>query len=148
MLFAFGTLIVVYIVICIVYFFTKQIATRLITAYYNEHGPGQRISLFSDYDENNAHVHSRRLMENMSLRWPNNLDDADEVRDKLAQLSPEEQFYYKQGEEYIKQNPPFLLNQGLLQQSEDSNRDATREDPIMNEQTRQYIQEEGLCMGV
>ncbi|CAI4701066.1 BAP_1a_G0042060.mRNA.1.CDS.1 [Saccharomyces cerevisiae] len=143
MLFAFGTLIVVYIVICIVYFFTKQIATRLITAYYNEHGPGQRISLFSDYDENNAHVHSRRLMENMSLRWPNNLDDADEVRDKLAQLSPEEQFYYKQGEEYIKQNPPFLLNQGLLQQSEDSNRDATREDPIMNEQTRQYIQEEG-----
>lgn len=143
MLFAFGTLIVVYIVICIVYFFTKQIATRLITAYYNEHGPGQRISLFSDYDENNAHVHSRRLMENMSLRWPSNLDDADEVRDKLAQLSPEEQFYYKQGEEYIKQNPPFLLNQGLLQQSEDSNRDATREDPIMNEQTRQYIQEEG-----
>lgn len=143
MLFAFGTLIVVYIVICIVYFFTKQIATRLITTYYNEHGPGQRISLFSDYDENNAHVHSRRLMENMSLRWPNNLDDADEVRDKLAQLSPEEQFYYKQGEEYIKQNPPFLLNQGLLQQSEDSNRDATREDPIMNEQTRQYIQEEG-----
>ncbi|CAI4642830.1 Protein EAR1 [Saccharomyces cerevisiae] len=143
MLFAFGTLIVVYIVICIVYFFTKQIATRLITAYYNEHGPGQRISLFSDYDENNAHVHSRRLMENMSLRWPNNLDDADEVRDKLAQLSPEEQFYYKQGEEYIKQNPPFLLNQGLLQQSEDSNPDTTREDPIMNEQTRQYIQEEG-----
>ncbi|AJS68152.1 Ear1p [Saccharomyces cerevisiae YJM470] len=143
MLFAFGTLIVVYIVICIVYFFTKQIATRLITAYYNEHGPGQRISLFSDYDENNAHVHSRRLMENMSLRWPSNLDDADEVRDKLAQLSPEEQFYYKQGEEYIKQNPPFLLNQRLLQQSEDSNRDATREDPIMNEQTRQYIQEEG-----
>ena len=143
MLFAFGTLIVVYIVICIVYFFTKQIATRLITAYYNEHGPGQRISLFSDYDENNAHVHSRRLMENMSLRWPSNLDDADEVRDKLAQLSPEEQFYYKQGEEYIKQNPPFLLNQGLLQQSEDSNPDTTREDPIMNEQTRQYIQEEG-----
>lgn len=143
MLFAFGTLIVVYIVICIVYFFTKQIATRLITAYYNEHGPGQRISLFSDYDENNAHVHSRRLMENMSLRWPNNLDDADEVRDKLAQLSPEEQFYYKQGEEYIKQNPPFLLNQELLQQSEDSNPDTTREDPIMNEQTRQYIQEEG-----
>lgn len=143
MLFAFGTLIVVYIVICIVYFFTKQIATRLITAYYNEHGPGQRISLFSDYDENKAHVHSRRLMENMSLRWPNNLDDADEVRDKLAQLSPEEQFYYKQGEEYIKQNPPFLLNQGLLQQSEDSNPDTTREDPIMNEQTRQYIQEEG-----
>ncbi|CAI6556571.1 unnamed protein product [Saccharomyces cerevisiae] len=143
MLFAFGTLIVVYIVICIVYFFTKQIATRLITTYYNEHGPGQRISLFSDYDENNAHVHSRRLMENMSLRWPNNLDDADEVRDKLAQLSPEEQFYYKQGEEYIKQNPPFLLNQGLLQQSEDSNPDTTREDPIMNEQTRQYIQEEG-----
>lgn len=143
MLFAFGTLIVVYIVICIVYFFTKQIATRLITAYYNEHGPGQRISLFSDYDENNAHVHSRRLMENMSLRWPSNLDDADEVRDKLAQLSPEEQFYYKQGEEYIKQNPPFLLNQELLQQSEDSNPDTTREDPIMNEQTRQYIQEEG-----
>lgn len=143
MLFAFGTLIVVYIVICIVYFFTKQIATRLITTYYNEHGPGQRISLFSDYDENNAHVHSRRLMENMSLRWPNNLDDADEVRDKLAQLSPEEQFYYKQGEEYIKQNPPFLLNQELLQQSEDSNPDTTREDPIMNEQTRQYIQEEG-----
>lgn len=143
MLFAFGTLIVVYIVICIVYFFTKQIATRLITTYYNEHGPGQRISLFSDYDENNAHVHSRRLMENMSLRWPSNLDDADEVRDKLAQLSPEEQFYYKQGEEYIKQNPPFLLNQELLQQSEDSNPDTTREDPIMNEQTRQYIQEEG-----
>ncbi|EDZ70053.1 Ear1p [Saccharomyces cerevisiae Lalvin QA23] len=82
-------------------------------------------------------------MENMSLRWPNNLDDADEVRDKLAQLSPEEQFYYKQGEEYIKQNPPFLLNQELLQQSEDSNPDTTREDPIMNEQTRQYIQEEG-----
>lgn len=83
----------------------------------------------------------------MSLRWPNNLDDADEVRDKLAQLSPEEQFYYKQGEEYIKQNPPFLLNQELLQQSEDSNPDTTREDPIMNEQTRQYIQEEGLMHG-
>ncbi|QHS75441.1 Ear1p [Saccharomyces paradoxus] len=143
MLFAFGTLIVVYIVICVVYFFTKQIATRLITAYYNEHGPGQRISLFSDYDENNAHVHSRRLMENMSLRWPNNLDDVNEVRDKLAHLSPEEQFYYKQGEEYIKQNPPFLLNQGLLQQSEGGSAETTSEDPIMNEQTRQYIQEEG-----
>lgn len=143
MLFAFGALIVVYILICIVYFFTKQIATRLINAYYNEHGPGQRISLFSDYDENNAHVHSRRLMENMSLRWPNNLDDVNEVRDKLAHLSPEEQFYYKQGEEYIKQNPPFLLNQGLLQQSEGSNAETISEDPIMNEQTRQYIQEEG-----
>ncbi|CAI4048539.1 Ear1p SKDI_13G3010 [Saccharomyces kudriavzevii IFO 1802] len=143
MLFAFGTLVVVYIIICIVYFFTKQIATRLITAYYSEHGPGQRISLFSDNDENSSHVHSRRLMENMNLRWPNNLDDINEVRDKLARLSPEEQFYYKQGEEYIKQNPPFLLNQGLLQQSESNSLDANSEDPIMNDQTRQYIQEEG-----
>ncbi|CAI4048782.1 hypothetical protein N7582_004473 [Saccharomyces uvarum] len=143
MLFAFGTLVVVYIVICIVYFLTKQIATRLITAYYNEHGPSQRISLFNDYDENTSHVHSRRLMENMSLRWPNNLDDINEVRDKLAQLSPEEQFYYKQGEEYIKQNPPFLLNQGLLQQPESSGPDTNSDDPIMNDQTRQYILEEG-----
>ncbi|EJS44212.1 YMR171C [Saccharomyces arboricola H-6] len=143
MLFAFGTLVIVYIIICIIYFFTKQIATRLVTAYYNEHGPSQRISLFSDYDENNPHVHSRRLMENMNLRWPNNLDDINEVRDKLAQLSPEEQFYYKQGEEYIKQNPPFLLNQELLQQSENDSPNANSEDPIMNDQTRQFIQEEG-----
>lgn len=47
MLFAFGTLVVVYIVICIVYFLTKQIATRLITAYYNEHGPNVKGYLCS-----------------------------------------------------------------------------------------------------
>ena len=64
-----------------------------------------RISLLDD-DENSR---PRRITEQLNARWPSALDDENSVRDKLAKLSPEEQFYYKQGEEYIKQNPPLLV---------------------------------------
>ncbi|AMD20051.1 HCL100Cp [Eremothecium sinecaudum] len=77
--------------------------------------------------------------------WHNNLDDEEEVRHKVALLSPQEQFYYKQGEEFIKQNPPLTLSSNTVAGNGDSNgsRPSAAEDMVMNEQTRLYIEEEG-----
>lgn len=58
-------------------------------------------------------------------------DDPQDVELELEKLPTEEQFYYKQGEEYMKHNPPFLLL---------NDNDF---DPIMTEQTMTYIEEEG-----
>lgn len=79
---------------------------------------------------------SRVIGPAVNARWPSALDDADAVRDKLARMSAEEQFYYKQGEEFIKQNPPLLL-------PDRSPVGAETVDPIINEQTLQFIDEEG-----
>lgn len=128
-----GSMLVMYLFICIIYFTTKIVVTRLLTMHarislLNEDGPGGRL-----------HTRSRRLAESAESRWPSVLDDENMVRDKLRLLSPEEQFYYKQGEEFIKQNPPLIIpDSGSRRES-----GAQASDAIINEQTRQYIEEEG-----
>ena len=68
-------------------------------------------------------------------KWGGILDDPAEVRHKLAKLSPEEQFYYRQGEEFISENPPFLMANSQQGNEVDPN--------ILNEQTKRFIEEEG-----
>ena len=68
-------------------------------------------------------------------KWGGILDDPAEVRHKLAKLSPEEQFYYRQGEEFISENPPFLMENSEQGNEVDPN--------ILNEQTKRFIEEEG-----
>ncbi|KAL6929924.1 hypothetical protein ACO0SA_001330 [Hanseniaspora valbyensis] len=58
---------------------------------------------------------------------------AETIEEKLQNLPLDEQFFYKQGEDFLKMNPPFLMN----------NLVDTHFDPIMTEQTLQYIEEEG-----
>lgn len=73
------------------------------------------------------------------------MDDPETVKSKLSLLNPEEQFYYKQGEEFIKQNPPIIIPPNNNNNSNDiSTTDSNAEDdPIMNHQTKQFIEEEG-----
>lgn len=128
-----GSMLVMYLFICIIYFTTKIVVTRLLTMHsgislLNEDGAGERLN-----------SRTRRLVESAENRWPSNLDDEDTVRDKLSLLSPEEQFYYKQGEEFIKQNPPLIIHESGSRRETG----AHASDAIINEQTRQYIEEEG-----
>lgn len=94
-----------------------------------------------------------------TYKWSVYLDDPEKVASKLALLSPEEQFYYQQGEEYIRENPPLLIannNTYDLRSNTDDLNDPDRErngnlfdgndnvfDPVINEQTRQFIEDEG-----
>ncbi|AGO12969.1 AaceriADL279Wp [[Ashbya] aceris (nom. inval.)] len=74
---------------------------------------------------------------------PTVLDDELEVRHKLAYLSPEEQFYYKQGEEFIKQNPPLLMPYQTVAGGGSHGEPADAFDPVINDETLRYIEEEG-----
>lgn len=109
-----------YILLTLIYFSVRFVIKKYFST---------RISL------NNNNSPNFRITTSNS--WPSSLDDEEAVKDKLVKLSPEEQFYYKQGEEYIKQNPPLLIphrpedSQGML-------------DPIINEQTIRFIEEEGV----
>ncbi|SMN19218.1 similar to Saccharomyces cerevisiae YMR171C EAR1 Specificity factor required for Rsp5p-dependent ubiquitination and sorting of specific cargo proteins at the multivesicular body [Maudiozyma saulgeensis] len=134
MLFSLGTMFLMYILVCVIYLLVKFILSRLVTGSDRLTGTrNQRISLTrGDHDlDRNA-----RLIENMNLRWPTILDDPDEVRGKIDRLTPEEQFYYRQGEEYIRNNPPILVSYQPTESGEII-------DPIINEQTKQFIEEEG-----
>lgn len=146
----FSTLIMVYPIICLVYFVLRYVFTQFWLH-------RSRVSLFRRYEEleggngtSTEMTRNQRLIEAMHLRWPSALDDENEVAGQLSKLSPEDQFYYKQGEDYIRRNPPFLVDQSRdsLQfdgtPREDSDNDNFG-DPIMNEQTRQYIEEEGAA---
>lgn len=96
-----------------------------------------RISLLDDDIENNrVSIRQRTTTEDMQTRWPSVLDNIDEVRDRLERLSPEEQFYYKQGEEFVKLNSPLIIPHNLGDAQEIV-------DPIINDQSRQFIEEEG-----
>ncbi|CCH59523.1 hypothetical protein TBLA_0B07040 [Henningerozyma blattae CBS 6284] len=108
-----------------------------------------------------SHSHSHKINTVSSSRsrknkkrdpseiWPNILDDELQVKEKLIDLSPEEQFYYKQGEEFIRTNPPLIIPQSPSSSSSSSssshnnNNSNTIEDPIVNDQTKMYIKEEG-----
>lgn len=78
-----------------------------------------------------------------SLIWPNILDDELEIKDKLSKLTPEEQFFYKQGEEFIRTNSPLIIPQELSLGNTSTNPDGIVVDPIINEQTKNFIKEEG-----
>lgn len=126
MLFSLITMVLMYVFVCFLYIFIRYIVNKLM----RDNGS---ISLLNDGDS------SRRLgrtTEQLNARWPSALDDEEYVKDKLASLSPEEQFYYKQGEEYIRQNPPLIIPHA-------SSSGEQVEDPIVNESTRQFINEEG-----
>lgn len=125
MIFSLISMALLYVFICLIYVIIKFVVRKLMT-------DNTRISLLDD-DENSR---PRRITEQLNARWPSALDDENSVRDKLAKLSPEEQFYYKQGEEYIKQNPPLLV-------PHESPASGHIEDPVMDESTRQYINDEG-----
>lgn len=106
-------------------------------------------------------AHDSRITQKngKTYKWSVYLDDPGKVASKLALLSPEEQFYYQQGEEYIRENPPLLIannNTSDLRSNVDDPNDPGRErtsnlsdgtenifDPVINEQTRQYIEDEG-----
>ncbi|KAK5960589.1 Ear1p PWA37_002015 [Arxiozyma heterogenica] len=96
-----------------------------------------------------------------AYKWSVYLDDPGKVVSKLVLLSPEEQFYYHQGEEYLRENPPLLIannNTYDLRSNIDDPNDHDRErndgssdrndnvfDPVINEQTIQYIEDEGAA---
>ncbi|KAL3234844.1 Protein SSH4 [Nakaseomyces bracarensis] len=128
-----GSMLVMYLFICIIYFTTKIVVTRLLTMH-------ARVSLLNEDGVSGGRLHGRsRVVESAESRWPSVLDDEELVRDKLRLLTAEEQFYYKQGEEFIKQNPPLIIpDSGVRRES-----GAHASDAIINEQTRQYIEEEG-----
>ncbi|QLQ78014.1 hypothetical protein HG537_0A02610 [Torulaspora globosa] len=126
MLFSLITMVLMYVFVCFLYIFIKYIVNKLMRE-------NSSISLLNDSDSNRR---LRRTTEQLNARWPSALDDEEYVRDKLAKLSPEEQFYYKQGEEYIRQNPPLIIPHA-------SSSGEQVEDPIINESTRQFINEEG-----
>lgn len=126
MLFSLITMVLIYVFVCFIYIFIKFVVRKLM-------GDNSSISLLNDDDGGRR---LRRTTEQLNARWPSALDNEDYVREKLAKLSPEEQFYYKQGEEYIRQNPPLIIPH-VLSSGEQV------EDPIMNESTRQFINEEG-----
>lgn len=111
-----------YLLSILVYFVTRWLVRRFFTTRISLHEEGTFNSGQNDFSVDRY------------------LDDESEVKDFLRNLSPEEQFYYKQGEEYVKQNPPLLLPH-LPTQPE--NRDDVVPDPIINEQTLQFIEEEG-----
>ncbi|CCD26500.1 Ear1p NDAI_0H03270 [Naumovozyma dairenensis CBS 421] len=75
----------------------------------------------------------------------NYLDDSLKIQYKLSDLSPEEQFYYKQGEDFLKQSPPFIIPSKALTIGEEttSSDELVIIDPIINQQTKQFIEEEG-----
>ena len=139
MLFSIGTMFLMYLLVCLIYLIVKFILNRLVSGSdrlnSNNGARHTRISLTrGDHDlDRNA-----RLIENMNLRWPTILDNQDDLMDKILSLSQEEQFYYRQGEEYIKNNPPILISYNTL----DSQGNEII-DPIINEQTKQFIEEEG-----
>ncbi|QLL30448.1 hypothetical protein HG536_0A02650 [Torulaspora globosa] len=126
MLFSLITMVLMYVFVCFLYIFIKYIVNKLMR-------DNSSISLLNDGDTNRR---LRRTTEQLNARWPSALDNEEYVKDKLAKLSPEEQFYYKQGEEYIRQNPPLIIPHA-------SSSDEQVEDPIVNESTRQFINEEG-----
>lgn len=79
--------------------------------------------------------------------WYTYLDNIRDIQSQVHKLTPEEQFYYRQGEEYLKQHPPFIISNEetffLNNNSNDSTGNIDIVDPILNEQTRQFIEEEG-----
>ncbi|EDO17835.1 hypothetical protein Kpol_1043p25 [Vanderwaltozyma polyspora DSM 70294] len=130
MIFSFIFMVVIYICLSLIFIAIRFVITRIVTRH-------ARISLLADDLENNRRPsHRRRNTEEMLSRWPNILDDESEIGPRLSKLSPEEQFYYKQGEEYIKQNPPLIIPH-----SGSNSNDIV--DPIINDETLQFIEEEG-----
>ncbi|QEU60732.1 Ear1 [Kluyveromyces lactis] len=113
-----------YLLSILVYFVTRWLVKRLFTA---------RISLHEEGTMNGGQS---------DLSADRYLDDESEVKEFLQNLSPEEQFYYKQGEEYVKQNPPLLVP---YLPNDPENREEVIPDPIVNEQTLQFIEEEGAA---
>lgn len=126
MVFSLVTIIFIYISICLVYITIRFVVKRILAR-------DTRVTLLQDGDEVRR---TRRTIENLNARWPSALDDENAVRDKVARLSPEEQFYYKQGEEYIRRNPPLIIPHAL------SPHDHV-EDPVIDDAARQFINEEG-----
>ncbi|AQZ11799.1 EAR1 (YMR171C) [Zygosaccharomyces parabailii] len=126
MVFSLITIIFIYICICLVYVAIRFVVKKVLTR-------NARVTLLQDGDEVRR---TRRTIEHLNARWPSALDNEDAVKDKLERLSPEEQFYYKQGEEYIRQNPPLIVPHAL------SSHDHV-EDPVMDDAARQFINEEG-----
>ncbi|KAG0665118.1 Rsp5p-dependent ubiquitination, sorting of cargo proteins at the multivesicular body [Maudiozyma exigua] len=139
MLFSVGTMFLMYLLVCLIYLIVKFILNRLVGGSDRLNGNNgsrhTRISLTrGDHDSDR----NARLIENMNLRWPTILDNQGDLQDKISLLSPEEQFYYRQGEEYIRNNPPILVSYNTT----DSQGNEII-DPIINEQTKQFIEEEG-----
>ncbi|SCU96968.1 LAFA_0G09076g1_1 [Lachancea sp. 'fantastica'] len=122
MLFSLAFMFVCYLMLTVIYFGVRFVLRRYFSA-------GIILGNDSEADVSGT-------LENP--RWTSSLDDAEMVKDKLAKLSPEEQFYYKQGEEFIRQNPPLLLPD-----QSSGTASSNLSDPIINEQTLQFINEEG-----
>lgn len=125
MVFSLVTVAIMYVFICLVYVLIKFVVRKLMP-------DGTRISLLDDEESSRP----RRIAEQLNARWPSALDDENFVRDKVAKLSPEEQFYYKQGEEFIRQNPPLII-------PHETPATGRIEDPVIDESTRQFINDEG-----
>ncbi|CCF56777.1 hypothetical protein KAFR_0B04810 [Kazachstania africana CBS 2517] len=128
MLYSVGSMLIMYLFICIIYLGVRYVITSVVVR-------NSTVSLSTDEEYQTSR--SRNLIEMMNARWPSALDDQDEVKDKVLRLPAEEQFYYKQGEEYIRQNPPLLISPLPISEEDEF------VDPIINEQTNQFIEEEG-----
>lgn len=123
MIFSFLFIALCYMLLTVVYLLVKYLI-----GHYSD---PNRISL------SNSNSSSRYNTDQVNERWPSTLDDENLIRSKLLKLSPEEQFYYKQGEEYIRQNPPLIIpHEGV-------NGEHVI-DPVMNQHALQFIDEEGV----
>ncbi|KAH3901212.1 related to Protein EAR1 [Saccharomycodes ludwigii] len=150
--FSFGIMLISYALLAIIYIIVKFIVHKVfqkkISLFGRRIGRGGILTDLESNVSTNNHEANTRSMNNSSNNHSSNrydlsvyLDDEDDIQANLETLSSEEQFYYKQGEEYVKQNPPLLIPNTNRLNSQDGS--SVVEDPIMTEQALQYIEEEG-----
>lgn len=128
-----GIIFLAVIFMIVIYCLIRDIVIRFLSPY---------ISLDSDDPQNlNNYGQNHLTSTNKANSYDLNkfLDahflDNSEIIEKMNRLPIDEQFYYRHGEDFLKTNPPYVIN-----------KEATEEsplDPIMTFQTLQFIEEEG-----
>ncbi|CAI8492565.1 unnamed protein product [Hanseniaspora opuntiae] len=128
-----GIIFLAVIFMIVIYCLIRDIVIRFLSPY---------ISLDSDDPQNlNNYGQNHLTSTNKANSYDLNkfLDahflDSSEIIEKMNRLPIDEQFYYRHGEDFLKTNPPYVIN-----------KEATEEsplDPIMTFQTLQFIEEEG-----
>lgn len=133
-----GILLLAVIFMILIYCFIRDIVIRFLSPYISleTDDDDQMISNVNGYPQlyrvNAKKVNSYDLKKFLDTHFLDN----DEIIEKMNKLPIDEQFYYRHGEDFLKTNPPYVVNNSDT--GEDNNLD-----PIMTFQTLQYIEEEG-----
>lgn len=119
--------------LALIYCVVKDLTVKLLRPFVrlsdledNEHGNGTQAG---ETQGKGVVIEPYNLANYLDLQ----VDSKEAIEEKLQRLPLDDQFYYKQGEDYLKMNPPFLMN---------NEADRTF-NPIMTEQALQYVEEEG-----